>query len=129
VKIKSPARKSGAFFALGDLPCATAGAHGKILSISQLEDVLTWTRTLVTKWTRTRRDPARTYTDESTERTERLIAKVRKFLAEGVPEDEPDFIVAVKTAKPKITASELKDVITQFRAVVSERQQRGLGRR
>jgi ABC-type hemin transport system substrate-binding protein len=54
---------------------------------------------------------------------------VRKFLEEGVLEDEPEFIVAVKEAKPKITASELKDVIMQFRAVVSERQQRGLGRR
>jgi hypothetical protein len=48
---------------------------------------------------------------------------------EGVPDDEPEFIVAVKAAKPKITTSELKDVITQFRAVVSERQQRGPGRR
>jgi hypothetical protein len=53
---------------------------------------------------------------------------VRKFLEEGVLEDEPEFIVAVKEAKPKITASELKDVIMQFRAVVSERQQRGPGR-
>jgi len=82
----------------------------------------------MSKWTRTRRDPGRSYTDESTERTERMIARVRKFLEEGVPEDEPEFIVAVKEAKPKITASELRDVIMQFRAVVSERQQRGLGR-
>jgi predicted phosphohydrolase len=81
------------------------------------------------KWTRTRRDPGRTYSDEDTERTERMIARVRRFFEEGVPEDEQEFIVAVKTAKPKITASELKDVVTQFRAVVSERQQRGLGRR
>jgi hypothetical protein len=44
-----------------------------------------------------------------------------------VPEDEPEFIAAVKEAKPVITASELKDVIMQFRAVVSERQQRGPG--
>ena len=58
-----------------------------------------------------------------------MIARVRKFLEEGVPEDEPEFIVAVKEAKPKITASELRDVIKQFRAVVSERQRRGLGRR
>jgi ABC-type hemin transport system substrate-binding protein len=58
-----------------------------------------------------------------------MIARVRKFLEEGVVEDEPEFIVAVKEAKPKMTASELKEVITQFRAVVSERQQRGLGRR
>ena len=46
-----------------------------------------------------------------------------------MPGDEPEFIVAVKAAKPKMTASELKDVITQFRDVVSERQQRGPGRR
>jgi hypothetical protein len=58
-----------------------------------------------------------------------MIARVRKFLEEGVPEDEPEFIVAVKEAKPKITAGELKEVIKQFRAVVSERQQRGPRRR
>jgi hypothetical protein len=58
-----------------------------------------------------------------------MIARVRKFLEEGVPEDESEFIVSVKEAKPKITASELRDVIKQFRAVVSERQQRGPGRR
>ncbi len=83
----------------------------------------------MSKWTKTRRDPGRSYKDATTERTERMIARVREFLEEGVPEDEPEFIAAVKEAKPKITASELKDVITQFRAVVSERQQRDLGRR
>jgi hypothetical protein len=60
---------------------------------------------------------------------ERMIARVRKFLEEGVAEDEPEFVVAVKEAKPKITARELEDVIRQFRAVVSERQQRDLRRR
>ena len=83
----------------------------------------------MSKWTRTRRDPGRSYTDEDAERTERLIARVRKFLEEGVPEDEPEFVVAVKAAKPKITASELKEVIRQFRAAVYERQQRDLWRR
>ncbi len=83
----------------------------------------------MSKWTKTRRDPGRSYKDATTERTERMIARVREFLEEGVPEDEPEFIAAVKEAKPKIAASELKDVITQFRAVVSERQQRDLGRR
>jgi hypothetical protein len=82
----------------------------------------------MSKWTKTRRDPGRSYTDETVERTERMIARVRKFLEEGAPEDEPEFIVAVKEAKPKITASELKEVIKQFRAVVSERQQRAPGR-
>jgi hypothetical protein len=83
----------------------------------------------MSKWTRTRRDPSRSYADEATERTERMIARVRKFLEEGVAEDEPEFVVAVREAKPQITASELKDVIRQFRAVVSERQQRDLRRR
>lgn len=83
----------------------------------------------MSKWIKTRRDPSRSYTDAATERTERMIVRIRKFLEEGVPEDEPEFIVAVKEAKPKITAGELKEVIRQFRAVVSERQQRGLGRR
>ncbi len=82
----------------------------------------------MTRWTRTRRDPGRTYSNEDTERTERLIARVRRFLEEGVHEDEPGFVEAVKAAKPKITAAELKDVIMQFRAVVSERQRRGPGR-
>ena len=77
----------------------------------------------------TRRDLGRTYSDEDTERTQRTIARVLRFFEEGVPEDEPEFIVAVKAAKPKITASELRDVITQFHAVVFGRQQRGLGRR
>jgi hypothetical protein len=58
----------------------------------------------MSKWTRTRRDPCRTYSDEETERTERMIARVRRFLAEGVAEDEPEFIAAVKAAKPKISS-------------------------
>jgi hypothetical protein len=72
----------------------------------------------MSKWTRTRRDPGRTYTDETTERTERMIAKVRKFLKEGVHEDEAEFVVAVKAANPKIARSELKEVIKQFHDAV-----------
>jgi len=53
------------------------------------------------KWTRTRRDPGRTYSDEDTERTERMIARVRRFFEEGVPEDEPKFIVAVRRQNRK----------------------------
>ncbi|HTZ95706.1 MAG TPA: hypothetical protein VMB18_04875 [Terriglobales bacterium] len=83
----------------------------------------------MSKWTRTRRDPGRTYADETSERTERMIARIRKFMKEGVPEDESEFVEAVKAANPKIAPSELKEVIKQFRDVVSERQQRDLGRR
>lgn len=52
-----------------------------------------------------------------------------QVLERGVPEDEPEFVAAVKAANPKIAPSELKEVIKQFRDVVSERQQRDLGRR
>jgi hypothetical protein len=52
---------------------------------------------------------------------------MREFLEGGVPEDEPQFVQAVKEAKPDITVQELKDLITQFRAVVAERQHRGQG--
>jgi hypothetical protein len=58
-----------------------------------------------------------------------MIARVRKFLKEGVPEDELEFVEAVKAANPKIAPSELKEVIKQFHDAVSERQQRDLGRR
>jgi hypothetical protein len=80
----------------------------------------------MSKWSKTRRDPGRTYTDEGTERTQRMLARMRHFLEEGVPEDEPEFVIAVKAAKPGITAEELANVITQFRDVVSARQRRGL---
>lgn len=83
----------------------------------------------MSKWTRTRRDPGRTYTDETTARTERMIARIRRFMKEGVPEDEQEFVEAVKAANPKIAPSELKEVIRQFRDVVSGRQRRDLGRR
>jgi hypothetical protein len=83
----------------------------------------------MSKWTKTRRDPGRSYTDETTERTERMIARMRKFLKVGVHEDEAEFVVAVKSANPKISPSELKEVIKQFHDAVSERQQRDLGRR
>lgn len=82
----------------------------------------------MSRWTRTRRDPGRTYSDETAERTERMIARIRKFMKEGVPEDEAEFVEAVKAANPKIVPSELKEVIKQFRDVVSERQQRDRGR-
>jgi hypothetical protein len=81
----------------------------------------------MSKWTRSRRDPERTYTDEETERTKRMLARMRQFLEEGTLEDEPAFVAAVKAAKPGITSGELKKVIKQFRDVVVARQRSDLG--
>jgi len=83
----------------------------------------------MSKWTKTRRDPGRTYTNEGTERTQRMLARMRQFLEDGVPEDEPEFVIAVKAAKPGITPEELANLIMQFRDVVFARRRRGLGLR
>jgi predicted metal-dependent hydrolase len=83
----------------------------------------------MTKWTKTRPDPGRSYKDEATERTSRMVARMREFLETAVPQDERLFVQAVKEAKPNITVEELKQAITQFRAAVAERQRHDQGLR
>jgi hypothetical protein len=58
-----------------------------------------------------------------------MIARLRKFLKDGLHEDEAEFVEAVKAANPRIAPSELRDAIRQFHAAVSERQERDLGLR
>ena len=63
----------------------------------------------MSKWTRTRRDPTRTYIDDETRiRNARIVERMRTFLEEGTIEDEPAFVQIVKDAIPKITKEELK---------------------
>lgn len=78
----------------------------------------------MTKWTRTRRDPGRTYTDEEKrERKQRMLERLQEFVEVGI-EAEPDFVEAAKEADPEISKEKLKELITLFRAAVYERQQR-----
>jgi hypothetical protein len=78
----------------------------------------------MTKWTRTRRDPARSYSDEEKlQRKQRMLARLREFVEAGI-EAEPDFVEAAKEADPEISKEKLKELITLFRDAVYERQRR-----
>ena len=84
----------------------------------------------MSKWTRTRRDPGRTYIDqEAKKRDDRMVARMSRFLDEGTAEDEPSFVEAIKEEHPDISKEKLKKLIMQFRDVISERQRRDQGRR
>jgi hypothetical protein len=84
----------------------------------------------MTKWTKTRRDPGRDYSDQAkSERRDRMLARMAEFLEEGTLEDEPVFVAAVKEANPGITKEQLKESIRLFCDAIYERQQRNLKRR
>jgi hypothetical protein len=69
----------------------------------------------MTKWTRTRRDPGRTYLDEETlQRNRRMLARVRELVECGI-EAEPEVVNAAKVANPEITEEQLKEVVMLFR--------------
>ena len=76
----------------------------------------------MTKWTKTRRDPGRTYLDEERlQRNRRMLARVRELVECGI-EAEPDVVEAAKAANPEITEEQLREVITLFRDAVYSRQ-------
>jgi type II secretory pathway component PulM len=76
----------------------------------------------MTKWTKTRRDPGRTYLDEERlQRTRRMLARVHELVESGI-EAEPEVVQAAKAANPEITEEQLKEVITLFRDAVYSRQ-------
>lgn len=78
----------------------------------------------MSKWTKTRRDPGRDYTDEEKrERKRRMLARLHEFVEAGI-EAEPEFVAAAKEADPEISKEKLKELITLFRDAVSERQKR-----
>ena len=78
----------------------------------------------MSKWTRTRRDPGRSYTDEEKgERKQRMLARIHEFVEAGF-EAEPEFVKAAKEADPEISKEKLKELITRFRDAVYARQQR-----
>lgn len=78
----------------------------------------------MSKWTRTRRDPGRTYADEEKrERKRRMLARIQDLVEAGL-EAEEDFVKAAKEADPEISKEKLKELITRFRDAVYVRQQR-----
>jgi hypothetical protein len=76
----------------------------------------------MTKWTKTRRDPGRTYLDEERlQRTRRMLARIHELVESGI-EAEPEVVQAAKAANLEITEEQLKEVITLFRDAVYSRQ-------
>jgi hypothetical protein len=76
----------------------------------------------MTKWTKTRRDPSRTYLDEERlQRHRRMLARVHELVKSGI-EAEPEVVEAAKAANPEITEEQLKEVIMLFRDAVYSRQ-------
>jgi len=81
-------------------------------------------REFITKWTKTGRDPGRTYLDEEKlQRRKRMLSRIFELVEVGL-EAEPEVVVATKEADPGITPEKLKEVIMRFREAVYERQQR-----
>lgn len=78
----------------------------------------------MSKWTKSRRDPSRSYTDEEKlERKKRMLSRLQEFVEAGI-EAEPEFVAAAKEADPDISKEKLKELITLFRDAVYERQKR-----
>lgn len=78
----------------------------------------------MSKWTRTRRDPERDYTDqEKLERKRRMLERLYDFVEAGI-EAESEFVNAVKESEPDISKEKLQELIMRFRDAVYEKQQR-----
>jgi hypothetical protein len=76
----------------------------------------------MSRWSKTRRDPGRTYDDDAAVELRRTAkARIEQLVAAG-SEAEPDFVELMKILKPDISQQELKERIRQFRAAVFERQ-------
>jgi hypothetical protein len=76
----------------------------------------------MSKWTRTRRDPGRTYRDENKERVRREMRLMIKGFIEGGLEAEPKYAAALKIWFPGITREEMVVKIMRFRDAVQEKQ-------
>jgi hypothetical protein len=84
----------------------------------------------MSKWTKSRRDPGRTYQDEEEAKLLRDTMKRIKELVEeaaaGNEEAEPEYVRIINRLEPEMTKERRKELIRQFRdAVAGHQQQRG----
>jgi hypothetical protein len=84
----------------------------------------------MTKWTKTRRDPSRSYQDEEEARLLRAdmkrIAELVAEAAAGNDEAEPEYVRIINRLEPTMGKEKRKDLIRQFRDAVADHQrQRG----
>lgn len=76
----------------------------------------------MTKWTKTRRDPGRTYCDpEEAAKLRRDVQRVQELVKKGL-EGEPEYVELINKLDPKMTAQRRKELIMQFRDAVYAQQ-------
>jgi hypothetical protein len=84
----------------------------------------------MSKWTKTRRDPGRTYQDEEEARLlcadMKRIAELVAEAAEGNDEAESTYVEIINRLEPVMNKERRKELIRQFRDAVADHQrQRG----
>lgn len=84
----------------------------------------------MTKWTKTRRDPGRTYQGEEEARLLReTMKRIPELVAEaaaGNEEAEPEYVRIINRLEPDMGKERRKELIRQFRDAVADHQrQRG----
>lgn len=76
----------------------------------------------MTKWTKTRRDPGRTYCDpEEAAKLRRDVQRVQELVKKGL-DAEPEYVELINKLDPKMTVERRKELIMQFRDAVYAQQ-------
>ncbi len=76
----------------------------------------------MSKWTRTRRDPERTYCDpEEAKKLRRDVQRVKELVERGL-DAEPEYVEFINKLRPGMSPKERKDLIRQFRDAVYDQQ-------
>ena len=76
----------------------------------------------MSKWTKTRRDPDRTYCDpEEAKRLRRDVRRVKELVAKGF-DAEPEYVELINELNPGMSAEQRKKLIKQFRDAVYDQQ-------
>jgi hypothetical protein len=76
----------------------------------------------MSKWTRTRSDPERTYCDpEEARKLRRDLQRVKELVAKGL-DAEPEYVELINELNPRMSAEERKKLIRQFRDAVYDQQ-------
>ena len=76
----------------------------------------------MTKWTKTRCDPGRTYCDpEEVAKLRRDVQRVQELVKQGL-DAEPKYVELINKLDPKMKPERRKELIKQFRDAVYDRQ-------
>ena len=76
----------------------------------------------MSKWTRTRRDPERTYCDpEEAKKLRRDVQRVKELVAKWL-DAEPEYVEFINELNPEMSPEERKKLIKQFRDAVYDQQ-------